>query len=303
MGDDVIVFNSNNSERLDKFLCTMFPECSRSHIQRLINEGYVLLNGNTPKKTGIFLEKNDEVIIHFPEPEPLGIQPENIPLNIIYEDSNVVVVNKPAGMVVHPSAGHQSGTLVHALLGQNPFLEGIGGKHRPGIVHRLDKNTSGIIIVAKNEKSHQWLQRQFKARLVDKIYFALVDGHPKTPSGKIIAPIQRHKVHRKKLDVAPEGSGKMAETDYSIIRSYHAHTFLEVRPLTGRTHQIRVHLSSIGIPVAGDTFYGKKNPTIDLNRHFLHAGQLNIFLPGEKQKKVFKVPLPEDLSNVLSNLK
>jgi 23S rRNA pseudouridine1911/1915/1917 synthase len=182
-----IKFVLQEPERLDKYLVTLFPDLSRSQLQRLIIEGFVLVNGSQPGKTGMVLNQNDEIQIEFPEPEPLEIVPENIPLDILFEDKNVMVVNKPAGMVVHPSAGHSTGTLVHAALGHIPFLDGIGGKMRPGIVHRLDKDTSGIIVVAKNDESHQWLQRQFKLRDVKKIYIALVDGRPATPSGKIVA--------------------------------------------------------------------------------------------------------------------
>lgn len=298
-----IKFVLQEPERLDKYLVTLFPDLSRSQLQRLIIEGFVLVNGSQPGKTGMVLNQNDEIQIEFPEPEPLEIVPENIPLDILFEDKNVMVVNKPAGMVVHPSAGHSTGTLVHAALGHIPFLDGIGGKMRPGIVHRLDKDTSGIIVVAKNDESHQWLQRQFKLRDVKKIYIALVDGRPATPSGKIVASICRDRSKRKRMAIASEGKGKASVTEFQTIQQYEHHTLLKVHPLTGRTHQIRIHLASLGIPIAGDTVYGRRKQLIDIDRHFLHASELSIRLPGEKEKTTFQADLPPKLKEVLKNLK
>lgn len=277
-------------------------DMTRSQIQRLIGEGYVLLNEKQPEKTGVFLEKNDRIVIHIPPPEPLSLIPENIPLDILFEDEHVIVIDKPAGMVVHPSAGHHSGTLVHALIAHDPFLNGIGGKKRPGIVHRLDKNTSGVLIIAKNEGSYQWLQQQFKSRSVEKIYFALVDGHPVTPNGKIVAPIYRDKVHRKRMAIAPAGRGKEAETRFFLEKDFKKHTLLRICPITGRTHQIRVHLASIGLPITGDRVYGYQTPTLPINRHFLHAATLKITLPGEKEERKFSAPLPTELTDILNKL-
>jgi 23S rRNA pseudouridine1911/1915/1917 synthase len=253
-----VQFNNDESERLDKYLVSRFPDYSRSQLQRLIGEGFILVNGIQPTKTGLIVEKGDLIDIRFPEPEPIDIIPENIPLEILYEDKNLLVINKPAGMVVHPSAGHSKGTLVHAVMGHVPFLQGIGGKMRPGIVHRLDKDTSGLILIAKNDNSHRWLQRQFKLRDVDKIYIALVDGYPATPTGRIIAPIYRDKAQRKKMVIAPEGKGRPSVTEYQTIKQFVDHTLLKVHPLTGRTHQIRVHLASLRIPIAGDSVYGQE---------------------------------------------
>lgn len=297
-----LLFNQKSFERLDKFLSSNFSDHSRSQIQRLISEGYVWINGEKPQKNGVKLDKGDLVEIHFPEPEPLEIVAEDIPLEILYEDRNVIAINKPAGMVVHPSAGHKTSTLVHALISRVKFIEGIGGKMRPGIVHRLDKNTSGVILVAKNEESHIWLQRQFILKQVEKIYHALVDGHPHTLTGRIIAPIYRHPVHRKKMAVAPAESGKPSETEYFLMELYKKHAFLKVHPITGRTHQIRVHLASIGIPISGDTVYGYKTPSIRIDRHFLHASQLTIRLPGQKEMHTFKAELPPELVNILNTL-
>lgn len=298
-----IQFDRDERERLDKYLVSCFPDYSRSQLQRLIGEGFVLVNGVQPTKTGLFLEMGDLVEINFPAPEPIDIIPEDILLEILYEDKNLLVINKPAGMVVHPSVGHSQGTLVHAVMGHVPFLEGIGGKMRPGIVHRLDKDTSGLILIAKNDNSHRWLQRQFKLRDVEKIYLALVDGRPVTPTGRIIAPIYRDRAQRKKMVIAPEGKGRPSVTEYQTIKQYTNHTLLRVHPLTGRTHQIRVHLASLKIPIAGDSVYGHKKQLIDLGRHFLHASELSIRLPGEKKKTTFRTELPDDLAKVLENLK
>ena len=297
-----LVFDDFSEERIDKYLTAQFPDVSRSQIRRLIDEGHVLINGIQPRKSGQLLEKGDRVEITFPPPIPLDLIAEDIPLEIIHEDKNVLVINKPAGMVVHPAAGHHAGTLVHAILAHVPDLEGIGGVQRPGIVHRLDKDTSGIIMVAKNQAAHVWLQRQFKSRDMDKIYLALVDGHPTTSEGRIIAPIYRDRSNRQKMAIAPEGKGKYAETDYEVIRNYHSHTMLRVHPVTGRTHQIRVHLSSIRIPIVGDKIYGLKNPSVPIGRHFLHAAEIDIRLPGEKQRTKFRAELPPELELVLDGL-
>jgi len=206
-------------------------------------------------------------------------------------------------MVVHPSPGHNSGTLVHAALGYLPELEGIGGEERPGIVHRLDKDTSGLIVIAKNERAHRWLQDQFKSRKVEKIYLALVDSKPPTPAGRVEAPIGRNTTHRKLMAVVPLDKGREAVSEYRTLENFPAHTLLEVHPLTGRTHQIRVHMAFLGCPVAADMVYGKRKPTVELGRHFLHAHRLKIVLPGEKQARIFEASLPQELQFVLEHLR
>ena len=297
-----VIFSGDSHNRLDKFLTEQFPDKSRTQIQKIIKDGLVMIDQKPITKTGYSLEKSLSITITFPAPTPLDLIPEKIPLEIIFEDDDVLVVNKPAGMVMHPSIGHQSGTLVHAALGHAPFLEGIGGKMRPGIVHRLDKNTSGVVIVAKNEPAHNWLQRQFKSRSVNKIYLALVDKHPPTESGKIVAPIYRDRVNRKKMAVAPRQEGKEAVTIYHTLKKLGHYSYLEVQLLTGRTHQIRVHLSSIGSPVTGDNVYGYSTPTMKLGRHFLHAKRLEIKLPGNKKLSKFEAKLPDDLQNIIDEL-
>ncbi|MCD6576754.1 MAG: RluA family pseudouridine synthase [Anaerolineaceae bacterium] len=300
----ILAFLSSSPERLDKFLSAQFLGKSRSQIQRLIKEGNVLVDDVIIKKTGHQLNRiGTSIEITIPDPIPLDLQPEHILLDIIYEDEDVLVINKPAGMVMHPSIGHMKGTLVHAALGHTTFSEGIGGKMRPGIVHRLDKNTSGVVILAKNEASHVWLQKQFKTRKVKKFYLALVDKHPPTETGKIIAPIYRDRANRKKMAVAPKGEGKEAVTIYRTLLKLGKFSFLEIQLLTGRTHQIRVHLSSIGSPVTGDTVYGYSTPTIVMDRHFLHAKRLEVRLPGQKIPHSFEAGLPADLQKIIDDLK
>jgi 23S rRNA pseudouridine1911/1915/1917 synthase len=296
-------FSKNNTERLDIFLTTCLPEFSRARIQRLIKDGNVRVDDQTTTKGGRNLEIGEKVEIVIPPRIPSNLVAENIPLEIVYENSDLVVVNKPAGMVVHPSPGHNNGTLVHAALGHIPDLEGIGGEERPGIVHRLDKDTSGLIVIAKNEQAHRWLQEQFKSRKVEKRYIALVDGKPPTPTGRVEAPIGRNTTHRKLMAVVPLEKGREAITEYSTLEEFPDHTLLRVHPLTGRTHQIRVHLAFLKCPVAADTVYGKHKPTIGSGRHFLHASSLKIILPGEERAREFDAPLPQDLHRVLEQLR
>ena len=295
-------FNKEEPERLDIFLTHCLSEFSRARVQGLIRDGFVQVNEETVTKTGLTLETGDQTEIRIPPPVPSGLIPENIPLEIIFENDDLVVVNKPAGMVVHPSPGHSSGTLVHAALGHIPELKGIGGEERPGIVHRLDKDTSGLIVVAKNEQAHRWLQEQFKSRAVEKTYLALVDGKPPTPTGRIEAPIGRNTTHRKLMGVVPLEKGREAVSEYRTVEQFPEHTLLEVHPLTGRTHQIRVHMAFLGCPVTGDVVYGKRKPTMEISRHFLHAQRLKITLPGEKAPRLFEAPLPTDLQSVLTKL-
>ena len=300
---EAFLFEKEEQERLDVFLTACLPEFSRSRIQGLIRNGSVCVGGEPVTKTGRDLEAGDRVEIRIPAPVPSGLVAENIHLDIIFENDDLLVVNKPAGMVVHPSPGHDRGTLVHAILGHVPGLEGIGGEERPGIVHRLDKETSGLIVVAKNEQAHRWLQDQFRNRSVEKIYLALVDGKPPTPSGRVEAPIGRNSTHRKLMSVVQPEKGRVAVSEYRTLESFPDHTLLEVHPLTGRTHQIRVHMAFLGCPITGDTIYGKKKPSIDLDRHFLHAYKLKIILPGEQQPRVFEARLPEELDSVLEMLR
>ena len=305
MGDRIETFRyeKEDKERLDVFLTTCLPEFSRSRIQGLIKDGFVKVEAGTVTKTGRGLEPGEQIEVRIPPPVPSGLVAEDIPLDIVFENEDLVVVNKPAGMVVHPSPGHDSGTLVHAVLGYIPEIEGIGGEERPGIVHRLDKDTSGLIVIAKNERAHRWLQEQFKSRKVEKIYLALVDGKPPTPAGRVEAPIGRNTTHRKLMSVVPLDKGREAVSEYRTLESFPAHTLLEIHPLTGRTHQIRVHMAFLGCTVAADLVYGKRKPTVELSRHFLHAQKLKIVLPGELQPRIFEAALPKELQFVLQLLR
>lgn len=297
-----LIVNEPGSIRLDKFLIAQLPQYSRSRLQALIKEGFVWIDGFPARKAGQMLGGGERILIRLPPPASAELIPELIPLDILFENDDLVIVNKPAGMVVHPSAGHTSGTLVHALLAYAPDIVGVGGERRPGVVHRLDKDTSGIILLAKNDAAHQWLQNQFRARRVEKTYLALVDGSPPTPSGRIETDIARDPAHRKRMAVVPSGKGRLAITEYRTRHSFPAHTLLEVHPITGRTHQIRLHLSFLGCPVVGDHVYGRKHPSLPVARQFLHAARLVITLPGESKPHVFEAPLPEELAIILRRL-
>ena len=296
-------FDKRTPERLDKFLVGQLQEFSRSRIQGLIAKGFVDVNGDTAKKAGQTLESGFHVTVRIPPPAPTDLIAEDIPLDILFENDDLIVVNKPAGMVVHPAAGHASGTLVNAILGYDPELEGIGGEERPGVVHRLDKETSGLILLAKNERAHRWLQDQFRLRKVEKTYLALVDGKPPTPSGRVEAYIGRDPSHRKRMAIVPESRGREAISEYKTVESFKDHTWLEVHPITGRTHQIRLHCAFLGCPIVGDEIYGKKHSSIKLGRHFLHAYRLKIMLPGDKKPRIFEAPLPDELARVLTSLR
>ncbi|NJN79565.1 MAG: RluA family pseudouridine synthase [Anaerolineales bacterium] len=296
-------FEGETSERLDKFLVTCLPEFSRARLQGLIADSFVLVNGNPAKKSGQVLENGFDIEIRIPAIAPSGLTAENIPLDIVFENDDLIVVNKPAGMVVHPAAGHASGTLVNAVLGYDPDLEGIGGEERPGLVHRLDKETSGLIVLAKNEQAHNWLQDQFRLRTVEKTYLALVDGKPQTPSGRVEAAIGRDTSQRKKMAIVSDKKGRQAISEYKTLESFKEHTLLEFHPLTGRTHQIRLHCAFLGCPIVGDSVYGKRNNSVEINRHFLHATKLKIVLPNEKNPHTFEAQLPEELKKVLDEVR
>lgn len=288
--------------RLDLVLVSALGDISRSRVQQLIHEALVTVDGAVPKKAGVRLEGGERIEVRIPAVETSRLTPEPIPLDIVFESSDLMVVNKPAGMVVHPSPGHIRGTLVHAALAHAPDIRGIGGELRPGVVHRLDKNTSGLILLAKHDKALHDLQSEFKHRRVDKRYIALVDGSPPTPEGKIEAPIGRDPARRKRMSITAPTRGRPAETSYTTRRSFVEHSLLNVQPLTGRTHQIRVHLAFLGCPVVGDVVYGRKRPSIALHRQFLHAARLTICLPGQSEPTTFEAPLPEDLVEVLNQL-
>ena len=290
-------------QRLDLFLVGALPGYSRARLQALIKGGHVSVDGNVANKSGLRLEPDNKVEVQIPPLAVSDLIAENVPLDIVFENQDVLVINKPAGMVVHPAAGHGTGTLVHAVLGYAPSMLGIGGEERPGVVHRLDKDTSGLILLAKNDRAHRWLQDQFRLRKVVKTYVALVDGKPPTPTGRVDAAIGRDPSHRKRMAIVPKAKGREAISEYTILESFPNQTLLEVHPLTGRTHQIRIHCSFLGCPIVGDRVYGRKQPSLAIGRHFLHAGRLKVTLPDEEQPREFVAEMGQDLLAVLNGLR
>lgn len=287
--------------RIDKYVAEAVPELSRAAVQRLLDEGRILVNGGAVKAS-YRLSAGDTISVQIPPPVEVEIAAEAIPLDVVYEDSDILVVNKPAGMVVHPAFGHDSGTLVNAVLARCPDLSGVGGELRPGIVHRLDKDTSGLIVVAKGDAALRDLQAQFKGREVQKAYLALVEGQVSPPTGSIDAPIGRDPRARKKMAVIQRG-GRESQTEYRVLETYDEHTLVEAHPLTGRTHQIRIHLAFIGHPIVGDPVYGFRKQRVKAPRLFLHAARLAFRLPATGERREFEAPLPDDLARVLERLR
>jgi 23S rRNA pseudouridine1911/1915/1917 synthase len=296
----VVEDSNGGGERLDQVLAAHLPNLSRAQAQRLIKTGEVTVNGR-PSKPSYRVQVGDEISARLPAETPEEVLPEDIPLDVIYEDDVLLVVNKPAGMVVHPALGHPSGTLVNAVLAHCPQVAEVGGPDRAGIVHRLDKDTSGLILIAKDEATRAALQRQFKRRQVVKTYLALVEDHMHPREGVIDAPIGRDKRQRKKMAVVR--SGRPASTMYRAIEYFDDHTLLEVRPHTGRTHQIRVHLLWMGYPVVGDMVYGYRRQRLLQGRHFLHAAQLRFTHPGTNEDVEIEAPLPPELDDLLKRLR
>jgi len=288
-------------KRLDHLLHERLPAFSRSRIQRWIQDGLVLVNG-APARASRPVRADDAIDVEPAEPPPLHAVPESIPLSVLYEDQDVVAIDKPAGMVVHAGAGVHSGTVVNALLARFGALSGVAGALRPGIVHRLDRYTSGVLLVAKNDTAHQRLAAQFSGRQVEKIYLAMVHGNVKQESGRIERPIARDPVRRTRM-TARLGEGRAAWSEYRVLRRFARFTLIEVRIGTGRTHQIRVHLSSIGHPVAGDTLYGAPARLAPpLGRYFLHAHRIRFRRPADGQEISVVSPLPPDLGAWMERL-
>jgi 23S rRNA pseudouridine1911/1915/1917 synthase len=308
MGEGRIEFQVHEGKvRLDKLLAGQVPELSRSAAQRLIDGGRVTVNGDLVKAS-YKVRPGDQVVAFLPADEPPGLAPEAIPLEVVYEDPALLVVDKPAGMVVHPAPGHPGGTLVNALLAYCPELAA-NGDERPGIVHRLDRDTSGLILVAKSDKVRRALQRQFKDRQVHKAYLALLDGHLQPAWGRIEAPVGRDPQHRQRMTVL--AGGREAVTEYHVLEQF-AHqvgpaagdyTLAEAEPLTGRTHQIRVHFASIDHPVVGDGVYGRRKQRLPVPRQFLHARRLGFRHPLTGERLSLEAPLPEELDAVLELLR
>ena len=297
----MILFADTAGERLDAFLARSVEGLTRSAAQRLLEEGCVLVNGR-PGKKNCKLNMGDEISVEIPDPKPVDIVPKEIPLEIVYEDDDVLVINKPKGLVVHPAAGHQDDTLVNGLLfAKGDSLSGINGELRPGIVHRIDKDTSGLLAVAKNDLAHVVLASQLKDHTMARTYQCIVCGNLKEDQGTVDAPIGRHPSDRKKMCIN-ERNGKDAVTHWEVIKRYRGYTHVRCRLETGRTHQIRVHMASIGHPILGDTVYGRKKPELGQSSQVLHAGILCFRHPRDEHPVMVMADLPVYFKEVLEKL-
>ncbi len=295
----LVVAKEANRLRLDQFLARELPQFSRSRVQQLIRGGFVKVN-NQPAKPRDPVRTDDAIELIEPPLEKTENKPENIPLDVLFEDNDLIVINKPAGLVVHPGAGHREHTLVNALLHHCSNLSGIGGEERPGIVHRLDKETSGCLVVAKTDEAHRALSIQFADRTVEKVYLALVAGRMKRTAGTVEKKIGRHPFQRQKMSVQPE-HGREARTDYRVVRSSEQGSLVECRLHSGRTHQIRVHLHHLGHAVLGDKIYGARSAG-NFPRQMLHAWKLGFQRPRTNKWKDFEAPVPEDFQKALRSL-
>ena len=296
-----IVSFKENGERFDKAVSLLNSELSRSYITKLIDEGKILLNGKQ-EKPSIKVKENDEIFIEELVDQKSDIKEEDIPLDVVYEDADILIINKPQGMVVHPANGHYSGTLVNALMFQADSLSSINGVIRPGIVHRIDKDTSGLLCVAKNDNAHHFLAEQLKDHTMAREYMALVRGVIKENSGTVEMPIGRDKNNRQKMAVTKEG--KPAITHFSVVERFANHTLVKCQLVSGRTHQIRVHMSAIGYPVEGDPLYAGKNyDKLYKNGQLLVAYKLKLIHPQTKKEMVFEIPLPDYFEKVLDSLR
>ena len=290
-------------KRLDVFLSEQTDEFTRSRIKKLIEDGNVCIGGRQVKKAGADVKAGEEVTIIIPDAVECSAKAENIPLDIVYQDEDFAIINKAKGMTVHVGNGNESGTLVNALLYALDSLSGIGGVLRPGIVHRIDKDTTGLLVVAKNDKAHVSLASQIAQKTCKRTYYALLEGNVKTDEGRIVTDIGRHPMDRLKMAVLPDGKGKIAVTDYQVIARFGADfTLCRFDLQTGRTHQIRVHAKHLGHPVAGDPVYGYKKQKIKADGQLLHAQRLQLSHPTTGEEKVFTAPLPPAFSEILQKL-
>ncbi|WP_010243185.1 RluA family pseudouridine synthase [Acetivibrio cellulolyticus] len=300
--EEIKLVSEESGVRIDAWISSRLKEYSRSYIQKLLNDGHVLVNGSLVK-SNYKIKSSDEITVQIPEPEVLDIVPENIEIPVLYEDEHVLVVNKPKGMVVHPAAGNYSGTLVNALMDYcGDSLSSINGVIRPGIVHRIDKDTSGVLVVAKSNEAHEKLSLKLKDHDINRVYVALVHGIIREESGKIDAPIGRHPVDRKKMAVNTN-NGRRAVTYFKVLERFKDATLVEVKLETGRTHQIRVHMSYIGYPIIGDTVYGKKKDKYDIGGQALHAKTLGFVHPVKNEYMEFEAELPEYFKKLLEELR
>ncbi|WP_313164411.1 RluA family pseudouridine synthase [Sedimentibacter sp.] len=299
--DEISIVSDVENERIDVYITGKFTEMSRSSVQKLIADGMITVNSKSIK-ANYKLKKDDEINITIPEPEPLDIIAENIPIDIVYEDDDLAVINKPQGMVVHPAPGHYTKTLVNGLMYHLKNLSSINGVMRPGIVHRLDKNTSGMMLVAKNDKSHNFLAKCLKEHSINRIYYALVEGNIRDDNGVVDASLGRSEKDRKKRTVTTKNS-KNAITNYWVVERYGKYTLLKLKLQTGRTHQIRVHMRYIGHPVVGDDIYGSKTNKFGLNGQLLHSKSVGFIHPSTGEYMEFDSELPEYFSEVLRKIR
>lgn len=301
MNQKLLITNSDYiGLRLDKVLASEFKDRSREFIMRLIDDKQVFVNGKNVKNS-YRVKENDEITINVPEAKNLDATPQDIPLDVVYEDDDIIVINKPRDLVVHPSNGHEDGTLVNALLAHCTNLSGINGVKRPGIVHRIDKDTTGLLVVAKNDYAHEFLAKQLEDHTLHREYIALVKGVIKEEDGKIIAPIGRDKYNRQKMAVDVK-NGKPAVTHFHVLKRFNQYTLISCVLETGRTHQIRVHMNYIGYPIEGDPVYGPKSHLLFDKGQLLHAEKLILIHPKTKKKMTFTAPLPKDFQDVIDNL-
>lgn len=297
---ELLVSAEESGERIDSYLRRK-TELSRSRVSELILGGALTVNDREQLKPSLKVDAGQTVRLRIPETQPVDIVPQNIPLDILYQDSDIVVINKPCGMVVHPAAGNEDGTLVNALLYHIHDLSGIGGEMRPGIVHRLDKDTSGLILIAKNDRAHTSMSEQFKGRTMEKHYRAVAFGHFLQDEGLIDAPIARHPVDRKKMAVVQ--GGKPSQTEWRVLERFRSSTYLDVHLLTGRTHQIRVHMQSIGHPLLGDQIYAPNIKSgVNIPRLMLHAYSLAFTHPTTGERMQLSAPIPEQFTRTLEKL-
>lgn len=292
-----------NNQRIDKGVAEFFGDLTRSYVKKLTDEGNILINGKKAKASSKLL-CGDRVEINLPDPEPVGAEAQDIPLDIVYEDDSLLVINKPRGMVVHPAAGNYDGTLVNALLAHcGSSLSTINGVIRPGIVHRLDKDTTGLLVAAKGDAAHLALSEQLKTRTLKRRYFALVHSNIKEDGGTVDKNLKRSPSDRKKIAVCTAGEGRNAVTHYSVLERFGRYTYINCDLDTGRTHQIRVHMRWLGHPIVGDKTYGVKNEEFNLVGQLLHAGKIGFIHPKSREYMEFTVPLPEDFEKVLTVLR
>lgn len=292
-----------NNQRIDKGVAEFFGDLTRSYVKKLTDEGNILINGKKAKASSKLL-CGDRVEINLPDPEPVGAEAQDIPLDIVYEDDSLLVINKHRGMVVHPAAGNYDGTLVNALLAHcGSSLSTINGVIRPGIVHRLDKDTTGLLVAAKGDAAHLALSEQLKTRTLKRRYFALVHSNIKEDGGTVDKNLKRSPSDRKKIAVCTAGEGRSAVTHYSVLERFGRYTYINCDLDTGRTHQIRVHMRWLGHPIVGDKTYGVKNEEFNLVGQLLHAGKIGFIHPKSREYMEFTVPLPEDFEKVLTVLR